>query len=316
MVTTGRSALRAIWRRTRRRRGMPRARCAAREILRPGLRHAVAHEAQIERQIDEAERGHRQDQSARRCRARGEMPVLPDAIVSMPPTGSQRRSTAKMTIKHKAEPEAGHGIDGDRADRESAVAPAARPRAGDDAEGRAEPRRRARSTGPSAGACSAAAPASTSRTGRSKAVDQPRSSAEEGRSVGEEAAAAARGQGPIRRAARRCARRRRRRCRRDRHRPRRRAPPPAAGTRRSPRSAGAAPRRPDAAAGDGERAARLRSMAQLPGSTPPGCSPSDSKQRSRTSLPARATPAPRCLPSSKPPSAGCWRRSAPCRWRR
>ena len=41
--------------------------------------------------------------------------------------------------EHEAEPEAGHGIDGDRSDREQPVAPASRPGAGDDAERRAEP---------------------------------------------------------------------------------------------------------------------------------------------------------------------------------
>ena len=92
----------------------------------------------IERQIDEAERGDRQHQMAGDVERRGQGRSCPRRWSRCRPSGSQRSCTAEDDGQHQAEPEAGHGIERQRADRQQAVAQAAGPRAGDDAERRAE----------------------------------------------------------------------------------------------------------------------------------------------------------------------------------
>ena len=121
-----------------RRRGRPRARAAQHEVLPPDLGHAGAHHAQIERQIDEAEGGDRQHEMA------GDVGGARQAGLAGGDASRCRRAAAsagrrqKTTISTSAEPEARHGIERQRADRQDAVAQAAGPRAGDDAERRAE----------------------------------------------------------------------------------------------------------------------------------------------------------------------------------
>ena len=137
MVTSGSSALRATWASTMRRRDRPRAAGARARNPAPGLGHAGAHHAQVEREIDEAERGHRQHEMA------GDVGGAVEAgLARGDGLDAADRQPAQFDgedhDQHQAEPEAGHGVERQRADRQQPVAQAAGPRAGDDAEQRAE----------------------------------------------------------------------------------------------------------------------------------------------------------------------------------
>ena len=98
---------------------------------------AGPHDAQIERQIDEAEGGDRQHQMAGDVRGTGK-----PCLARGDGFDAGQRQPAQLHGKdhgqHQPEPEAGHGVERQRADRQEPVAKAARPRAGDDAEHRAE----------------------------------------------------------------------------------------------------------------------------------------------------------------------------------
>ena len=71
-------------------------------------------------------------------------PVLPDAIELDAGQRQPAQLHGKHHRQHQPEPEAGNGIKRQRADRQQAIAQAARPRAGDDAERRAEAERQCR----------------------------------------------------------------------------------------------------------------------------------------------------------------------------
>ena len=71
-------------------------------------------------------------------------PVLPEAMDSMPRERQPAQLHGKHHGQHQPQPEAGDGVERQRADRKQAVAGAARPRAGDDAERRAEAERQRR----------------------------------------------------------------------------------------------------------------------------------------------------------------------------
>ncbi len=107
------------------------------KILPPGLGHAGAHHAQIEREIDEAERGDRQDEMG------GDVGGAVEAgLVRRQALDAADRQPAQVDgedhDQHQAEPEARHGIERQRADRQETVAKAAGSCAGIDAERRAE----------------------------------------------------------------------------------------------------------------------------------------------------------------------------------
>ena len=138
MVTSGSSALRATWREHDAAARQAPGAGGAHEVLPPGLGHAGAHHAQVERQIDEAERGHRQDEVAGDVGGAGEA-----GLVRGDGLDAADRQPAQIDgedhDQHEAEPEAGHGIERQRADGQEPVAYAAGPGASIDAEGGAEP---------------------------------------------------------------------------------------------------------------------------------------------------------------------------------
>ena len=137
MVTSGNSALRATWASTMRRRDKPPGAGGQDKILPPGLGHAGAHHAQIEREIDEAERGNRQDEMDGDVGGAGK----PGLVRGQALDAADRQPAqvdGKDDDQHQAEPEAGHGIERQRADRQETVAKAAGSGAGIDAECRAE----------------------------------------------------------------------------------------------------------------------------------------------------------------------------------
>ena len=94
----------------------------------------------IERQIDEAERCHRQHEMA--CDVGG---AVKPGLARRDRFDAGQRQPAQLHRKHhrqhQPEPEAWNGIKRQRADRQQAIAQAARPRPGDDAERRAEAER-------------------------------------------------------------------------------------------------------------------------------------------------------------------------------
>ncbi len=169
-----------------------------------------------------------------------------------------------------------------------AVAPAARPRAGDDAEERTDPegqRRRQAHQDERVGQ-----PLENDVEHRPLEGGRPaKIAAQQRRAVGKEALQRPAIQAPLGAQLGGAAGIRAADARRHRRRRHRRAPPPAGESRRSPRSAAAAPCRSDAAAGDGECVARGFDLSlSYPGrASRRDAPPSDSKQRARTSLPAR-----------------------------
>ena len=92
---------------TMRRRGQPRGAGGKHEILPPDLGHAGAHDAQVQRQIDEAEGWPPAGRDGGRCRAARSRPCLPEAMVSMPPIGQPAQPDGEHDGQHQAEPEAG-----------------------------------------------------------------------------------------------------------------------------------------------------------------------------------------------------------------
>ena len=174
MVTSGSSALRATWREHDAPARQAAGASGEHEIHAPDLGHAGAHDAQIEREIDEAEAGDRQHEMARRCRARA-----PGR--SCPRRWSRCRRAAASAAARQRPPSAPARA----RSRARRRAPASRSTAGGRGSCRAWRRRRCRAPSrgrrtapwrcPSAAACSAAARRITSRTGREKVTDQPRS---------------------------------------------------------------------------------------------------------------------------------------------
>ena len=113
-VTTGSSALRAACTKPTRASDTPFARAVGDEVERIDLEHRRAHQARVDRDIEQAERHRRQHEVSRDvdgARGRAHLRV---AIVIIPPEGRMRRRDREQHDQHEAEPELRRRVDDQR----------------------------------------------------------------------------------------------------------------------------------------------------------------------------------------------------------